>query len=44
MKHNDDDYICEEEPAEKGEVIPEFIKKHNLSENSHPADWFKDFL
>ena len=23
---------------------PEFVKRHNLSENSHPADWFKALL
>ena len=44
MKNHNDRHECEEEPAKEGEENPKFMKKYNLSENSHPADWFKNFL
>ena len=44
MKSNDDEHFHEEDPVKKGEANTEFIKKHNLLENSHLKDWLKDFL
>ena len=44
MKDCNNDFVYDEEEVKKGHVNPEFVKRHNLSENCHPADWFKAFL
>ena len=44
VKNDDDEHVREEEPTNKVKSNLQFTKKHNLSENSHQADCFKDFL
>ena len=44
MKDNNNNYIYEKHEVKKGYVSLDFINKYNLSEISHPAYWFKDFL
>ena len=44
MKDSNNDFSCDEEEVKKGRANPDFIKRHSLSENSDPADWFKVLL
>lgn len=44
MKDNTNQRVFEGEPVKKGCVSLDFIKHNNLSETSHPMDWFKEFI
>ena len=44
IENHEDQHVRKEELAKKGEANPDFIDKNNLTENSHPACWFKDFF
>ena len=44
MKGSNNNCVCDKEEVKKGHTNPEFVKRHDLSENSHPTDWFKAFL
>ena len=44
MKDSSNNCTHDEEEVKKGRANPEFVKRHDSSENSHPADWFKLLL
>ena len=44
MKDSNNKYVYYYKTIKNGYVKEEFMKKNNIIENSHPANWFKLFL